>query len=184
MVRLDELVRSSATCTACPLSITRTQVVFSSGPSDARLVLLGEAPGAEEDVRGIPFVGRSGQLLGVLLDEVGLSRDAIYVTNVVKCRPPANRTPNRAEVSACARWLTPQLDDLGARLIVSLGAVAGRAALGREIAITKERGHLIDGPFGAVLPTFHPAYGLRGGGKVIDLLRGDLAAARAYLENP
>ena len=184
MERLGELAAMASNCTRCALSATRTQVVFSSGPSDAALVLLGEAPGAEEDTQGIPFVGRSGQLLSRLLGEAGFVRDELYVTNVVKCRPPSNRTPNRAEIEACAQWLEPQLTEIAPRLIVTLGAVAARAALGTEVKITSVRGQLHQGPFGPVLPTYHPAYGLRGGPKVVDLLRADLLAARAYLEGP
>lgn len=147
-------------------------------------MLLGEAPGAEEDACGIPFVGRSGQLLVRLLDEVGLVRNEIYITNVVKCRPPQNRAPEAKEVAACAQWLGPQLEALSPTLIVTLGAVAAKAALGVEVKITKVRGVFVKGPSAQVLPTFHPAYALRGGPKVADLLRADLAAARAYLEKP
>jgi uracil-DNA glycosylase len=174
---LAELASSAADCRACGLAATRTKVVFSSGPEDASLVLLGEAPGAEEDLRGVPFVGRSGQLLSDLLAEVGLERHELYVTNVVKCRPPKNRTPSRTEVVACQRWLEPQLRRLAPRAVVALGAVAARAALGRPVGVSKVRGQLLEGPFGPVVPTFHPAYALRGGARVAEQLRADLATA-------
>jgi DNA polymerase len=184
MDSLTELAREAAGCTRCALSTTRTQVVFSSGPETASLLLLGEAPGAEEDAQGVPFVGRSGQLLSRLLDEVGLDRTEIYVTNVVKCRPPSNRTPSPAEITTCAPWLDAQLEAMAPRLIVSLGAVAAEAALGTKVKITAVRGQLTQGSRAMVLPTFHPAYGLRGGPRVVEQIRADLASARAYLESP
>jgi DNA polymerase len=174
---LDELRLASATCQHCELAATRTQVVFSSGPSTSPLVLLGEAPGAEEDARGIPFVGQSGQLLVRLLSEVGLDRDSLYVTNVVKCRPPENRTPTKDEVATCAQWLEPQLRALAPAVIVALGAVAAKSVLGNQITISKVRGQRFEGPFGSVIPTFHPAYGLRGGAAVVEQIRSDLAVA-------
>ena len=181
--RLEELRGASSRCQDCELAATRTQVVFSSGPSTSPLLLLGEAPGAEEDARGVPFVGRSGQLLVRLLSEVGLERDWLYVTNVVKCRPPGNRTPTKEEVATCAQWLEPQLRTLAPVVIVALGAVAAKSVMGNQITISQVRGQCFEGPFGTVVPTFHPAYGLRGGSAVVDKIRSDLAVAAELVKD-
>ena len=112
-------------CTRCPeLASTRTQVVGGSGPADARLVVVGEAPGAVEDQTGVPFVGRSGQLLDRLLLEVGTSREQVAVLNTVKCRPPGNRVPSRVETANCRPWTTRQLEEMSPRLVVTLGLSA------------------------------------------------------------
>jgi DNA polymerase len=179
---LELLATEASTCTSCELSRTRHRVVFSSGPPDATLMLVGEAPGAEEDVAGLPFVGRSGALLGSLLDELGLARDALYVTNVVKCRPPANRNPARSEVVACRRYLEGQLSEVAPRVVVSLGNIATRALLETTAPISVLRGSAHLSPSGrCVVPTFHPAAGLRGGPAVVAKIREDLARAAGLL---
>ena len=178
MTRLELLAAEASSCTACALSQTRHRVVFSSGPSDADLMLVGEAPGAEEDEAGLPFVGRSGQLLGRLLEELGLERDELYVTNVVKCRPPANRRPSRVEVAACHRYLTGQLEEVEPKVVVSLGNTATQALLETSSPISSLRGRQHLSPSGRqVLPTFHPAAGLRGGATVVGQIREDLTRA-------
>jgi DNA polymerase len=166
-------------CTRCAeLAATRTQVVVGSGPPDARLVVVGEAPGAVEDQTGVPFVGRSGQLLDRLLTEAGTSRADVAVLNTVKCRPPGNRVPSRTETANCRPWTTRQLQELSPSLVVPLGLSATSWFLGKT-TLGAVRGvvHEVDGR--RVLPTYHPAAALRGGplGEAMTRLREDLALA-------
>jgi DNA polymerase len=159
---LTETVRH---CVACPeLAATRTQVVPGELPQGgARLVLLGEAPGAQEDASGVPFVGRAGQLLDVLLADAGLDRREVGVMNVLKCRPPGNRKPSRTELATCAPWLDRQLALAAPRLVVTLGGTAAEWALGRGVRLGAARGvvHHVRG-FRAVV-TYHPSAALRFG---------------------
>jgi len=153
-------------CVACPeLAATRQHVVFGQRPAAApyELVLLGEAPGADEDASGLPFVGRSGQLLDLLLAEAGLARAAVGVVNVLKCRPPGNRKPARAEMANCRGWLDQQLALLDPLLVLTLGGTATEAMLGRGARLTQLRGqdHLVDGR--VVVATYHPSAAIRFG---------------------
>jgi len=182
---MDDLLARAATCTRCSLSLTRQRVVIGSGPLSARVALIGEAPGKSEDEGGEPFIGRSGRLLFELVaDELGLSREQCYVTNVVKCRPPANRTPTRAEVATCRPWLEEQLDQLRAVAVITLGNTATRAVLVTNEPIGAMRGRSF--PLGAttVVPTLHPAAALRGGPSVVAMMREDLAVVRTLLDAP
>jgi len=179
---LDVLQVAASTCVRCGLADTRTQVVFGSGRPHADLLLLGEAPGADEDRLGQPFVGRSGQLLVRLLgEELGLGRDDVYIANIAKCRPPDNRNPTRAEAESCRPWLDGQLDAVAPRVVVTFGNVPTQAMLGIRDGITKVRGstYTVDGR--RVVPTLHPAYVLRGGAAPMALLRTDLQRAGAEL---
>ncbi|MCW2599153.1 MAG: phage polymerase-related protein [Frankiales bacterium] len=173
---LDADIRA---CTACALlAAFRTTVVVGTAPPGARLVVVGEAPGALEDETGFPFVGRSGQLLDRLLAEAGLPRDRVAVLNTVKCRPPGNRVPTAHETANCRPWLSQQLAVLDPHLIVTLGLSAAAWFLGRTtLHAVRGRVHEVDGR--RVLPTFHPAAALRGGpeGEPMRLLREDLATA-------
>jgi DNA polymerase len=166
-------------CTRCPeLVATRTQVVVGSGPPDARIVVVGEAPGAVEDETGVPFVGRSGQLLDRLLDEAGTSRAQVAVLNTVKCRPPGNRVPTKDETARCRPWTTAQLAELSPAVVVTLGLSATSWFLGKTpLGPVRGRVHEVDGQ--RVLPTYHPAAALRGGprGEAMTRLREDLALA-------
>jgi DNA polymerase len=166
-------------CTRCEeLATTRTQVVVGSGPTDARLVVVGEAPGAVEDQTGVPFVGRSGQLLDRLLAEAGMPRDEVAVINTVKCRPPGNRVPTRAETANCRPWTSRQLGEMAPRLVVPVGLSATSWFLGRTaLGPVRGRVHETDGL--RVLPTYHPAAALRGGplGEAMTRLREDLQLA-------
>lgn len=176
---LAALAAAARTCAACPeLAATRTQVVVGQLPPGARLLVMGEAPGAAEDETGHPFVGRSGQLLDLLLAEVGLPREHVAVLNTVKCRPPANRLPTRAESTACRPWATRQLELAAPAVVVALGLSATRWFLG-PTTLGAVRGRLHDRPGLRVLPTYHPAAALRGGpqGEPRRLLRADLALA-------
>ncbi|MDQ3610425.1 MAG: uracil-DNA glycosylase [Actinomycetota bacterium] len=180
-VDLPALAACARTCTACPeLAATRTQVVPGVVPAGSRLLLLGEAPGASEDVAGLPFVGRSGQLLDVLLAEVGVARAHVAVLNTVQCRPPGNRPPTRAESATCRPWAERQLELAAPSVVVSLGLSATRWFLG-PTSLSAVRGRLHDAGGYRVLPTFHPSAALRfgPGGEPRRLLQEDLALAVA-----
>lgn len=180
---LIALAGLARTCTACPeLAATRTQVVVGEVPAGARLLVMGEAPGASEDQTGRPFVGRSGQLLDELLCEVGLDRASVAVLNTAKCRPPANRPPTRAEAAACRPWAERQLALARPVVVVALGLSATRWFLG-PTSLAAVRGRVHDHPLAPVLPTYHPSAALRWGpaGEPRRLLREDLALAAGLL---
>jgi DNA polymerase len=160
----------------------RTQVVVGMGDPNAPLMFVGEGPGAEEDRQGLPFVGRSGKLLDQLMfEELGVTRDHVYITNVVKCRPPNNRDPEPDEISSCNPWLEQQLDLIDPKVIVTLGKFASQLLLDTKQAITKLRGASY--PYGdrVLVPTVHPAYVLRGGGEPMAQMRADLVRAKQVL---
>lgn len=170
-------------CTACALARTRTQVVFGAGSSSAGLMFVGEAPGADEDRLGEPFVGRSGQLLTRLIDGIGLTRADVYIANVVKCRPPGNRDPQADEIAACRPFLEAQIDHVAPRVLMTLGNFATRLLLDTKVGITKLRGGEFGYRSGAVLvPTLHPAAVLRGGGTALAQARADFVVAKRALE--
>ena len=149
-------------CTRCKLHQQgRTQIVFGVGNPSADLMFVGEAPGADEDVQGIPFVGRAGQLLTKIIEAIGLTRDDVYIANVIKCRPPGNRNPEPDEVAECEPFLFQQIDAIGPRVIVALGAFAAKALLRTEDSISRLRGRVFDFRGARLVPTFHPAYLLR-----------------------
>jgi uracil-DNA glycosylase len=182
---MSDLATRAADCTRCRLSETRQRVVGGSGPITAALALVGEAPGRTEDEGGQPFIGQSGRLLFRLIaDEMALTRTQCYVTNVVKCRPPANRTPTTAEVAACRPWWLEQLALLSARVIVTLGNTSTRAILETMAPISTVRGQVFDVAGHVVIPTFHPAAALRGGPAVKAQMRADLRVAAALLASP
>lgn len=178
------LVTASSSCVACPeLAATRTTVVVGEAPPGARLALVGEAPGADEDRTGRPFVGRAGQLLDSVLAEAGLDRAAVAVMNVLQCRPPGNRPPARDEAVRCRGWLDRKLALAGPELVVTLGLTAAAWFLGRGVRLGAVRGtvHEVDGR--RVLPTYHPSAAIRFGpaGAPLAHLREDLAHAAALL---
>ncbi len=180
--RLAELAVEAAGCTRCPLAATRTQVVFGVGDPDADLMFVGEAPGRDEDLRGEPFVGRSGQLLDRLLaEEVGIGRERVYIANVVKCRPPDNRDPRPEEIGACRPYLDQQVALIAPRVVVTLGNFATRLLLDTDRGITTLRGTSY--PLGdtMLVPTFHPAAALRGGGVVLAQMRADFVRAKLLM---
>jgi DNA polymerase len=161
--RLPELAREVAGCIRCGLATDRRQTVFARGSAEARLCFVGEAPGAEEDEQGLPFVGRAGQLLDRMIGAMGLSpEDDVYVCNIVKCRPPGNRRPEPEEIATCIPYLHEQLSVVQPRVIVALGNTAVGALLDTKIGITKLRGQwkLYRGQT-LVMPTYHPSYLLR-----------------------
>jgi uracil-DNA glycosylase family 4 len=149
-------------CTRCKLcTLGRSQIVFGIGNPKARLMFVGEAPGEEEDERGEPFVGRSGQLLTKIIEAIGLSREQVYIANVIKCRPPNNRNPEPDEVAACEPYLFRQIDVINPTVIVPLGKFAAQCLLKTTDPITRLRGRRFDYRGTTLIPTFHPAYLLR-----------------------
>ncbi len=162
MNSLEALKAQAAGCTACRLQESRTQVVFGEGNPDARLMFVGEAPGADEDRLGRPFVGKAGQLLDRILEAAGIPRESVYISNVVKCRPPGNRTPLPDEVKVCTgRWLLPEIELIRPLIIAPLGSVATQFFLGQKVSITKVRGQWFEWHGIRVFPMFHPAFLLR-----------------------
>ena len=179
---LAEVERDAKGCTRCPLAGSRTQVVFGVGDGAADLMFVGEAPGQQEDLQGEPFVGRSGQLLDRLVwEEMGLTRDRFYIANTVKCRPPGNRDPEPAEIAACRPWLESQVDLIDPKVVVTLGNFAAKLLLGTAEGITKVRGRAYPFRRGVLVPTYHPAAVLRGGGARAAQMRADLVRAKQYL---
>jgi DNA polymerase len=148
-------------CRRCRLCERRTQVVFGVGDPGAKLMFIGEGPGADEDAQGEPFVGRAGQLLTKMIEAMGLKRSQVYIANVVKCRPPENRTPLPDEVATCSPFLFRQITAIGPRVIVCLGTPSAQAILGTRETITRLRGTFREVGGFRVMPTFHPAYLLR-----------------------
>ncbi|MEE8638490.1 MAG: uracil-DNA glycosylase [Candidatus Margulisiibacteriota bacterium] len=160
----DEVKAIAEKCEKCSLSKGRNKVVFGNGPVPCDLMLIGEAPGAEEDAQGLPFIGRAGQLLTKILESVGIKRpDDIYITNTVKCRPPNNRAPLPKEQSACAPYLEVQIKRVKPKVILLAGAPAVQAILKRDEPMSKLRGQWmkLPGTNISVMPIFHPAYLLR-----------------------
>jgi uracil-DNA glycosylase len=184
--RLVDVYREASTCTKCPLSETRTKVVFGNGDSDADLMFVGEGPGAEEDRQGLPFVGRAGGLLTQLLGEIGLARDDVFVTNVVRCRPPGNRDPQPDEIEACRPYLERSVVLIEPRVIATLGNFATKLLTGNPTGITKVRGtpqvHELGGHTVFLLPLFHPAAALRTPA-LAETLRQDFATLPGLLED-
>ena len=149
-------------CIRCGLCEGRTQIVFGDGNPRADLLFIGEGPGEQEDLRGLPFVGRAGELLTRMIEKgLGIPRSEVYICNIVKCRPPGNRTPLAKEVAACRPFLDGQIDAVQPRVIVTLGKPASSLLLGRDIAITRVRGTWHEYRGIPVMPTFHPAFVLR-----------------------
>lgn len=169
IVEYTEQIKDIAlTCTKCDLSKTRTKVVFSDGLPTAPIMLIGEGPGENEDLTGVPFVGRAGQLLDRILASGGISRENdVYISNVVKCRPPKNRTPYDNEVEACSIYLRNQIELTQASIILLTGATAMIAILGQSQPITKVRGSWIEQNGKWIMPIFHPSYLLRNPSKEV-----------------
>ena len=170
-------------CTRCKLCRARTNIVFGVGNPRAPLMFVGEGPGADEDARGEPFVGRAGQKLNEMIQAIGLRRADVYIANVVKCRPPDNRTPEPDEVQTCSPFLFRQIEAIAPRVIVALGSPAAKTLLGTKVGITQLRGTW--GRFRGipVMPTFHPAYLLRAyTTENRRLVFDDLKAARARMD--
>jgi uracil-DNA glycosylase family 4 len=180
---LEDIRRDLGDCRRCKLWSTRTNIVFGEGNPKAELMFIGEGPGADEDATGRPFVGRAGQLLTKMIEAIGLKREDVYIANVVKSRPPGNRTPESDEVKACIPFLFRQIAAIHPKLIVALGNPAMQALLDTKIGITKMRGNFQNYPGIPeikVMPTFHPAYLLRSPDKKREAWE-DLKLVRAFL---
>jgi uracil-DNA glycosylase family 4 len=158
---LESIRADLGDCRRCKLCSGRTNIVFGSGTSQTRLVFVGEGPGADEDAQGLPFVGAAGQLLTKIIEAIQLTRDEVYICNVVKCRPPLNRVPEEDEIAACSPFLFRQIESIRPQVICCLGAVATQTVLGTKAAVGKLRGRFHDFRGIQVMPTWHPAYLLR-----------------------
>ncbi len=171
MVRdtLENIRLDLGNCRRCKLHADRKKIVFGAGDSHAKLVFVGEGPGYDEDVQGEPFVGAAGQLLTRIIEAMGLTRDNVYICNIIKCRPPKNRNPEQDEISACLPFLERQLKAIQPEFICALGNFAARTLLKTEKPISKLRGEFHRYMGIRVMPTFHPAYLLRSPGKKRDV---------------
>ncbi len=181
----EELIRlaeQASTCTACGLAATRTHVVFGDGNPQAQVMFVGEGPGRNEDLQGLPFVGAAGQLLNRLLSEIGLQRSDTYIANVVKCRPPGNRDPRPDEITACKGYLAEQIRLIDPVVVMTMGNFATKLLLKEERGITRLRGRAYPWWNRIVIPTFHPAAALRGGASVLASMQEDFALVKATLD--
>jgi DNA polymerase len=181
---LEELRESISGCTRCPLSETRTQTVFGSGSTTADLMFVGEAPGFHEDKQGVPFVGSAGQLLGKLLAGIGMTREDVFVANVLKCRPPGNRDPQPEEIAACESHLFRQIELIQPKVICTLGNFATKLLSGKPDGITKVHGReqqvVLGGTRVLLFPIFHPAAALYTP-RMLDVLAEDFSRLPALL---
>jgi DNA polymerase len=187
VIDIASVQREAAGCVKCRLAEGRTQVVWSAGNLDSKLLFIGEAPGFHEDKQGIAFVGAAGQLLDTLLAEIGLDRTTAAIVNVIKCRPPGNRDPLPDEIEACRPWLEAQLEHMRPQVIVTLGNFATRYILEEQVGITRARGRRYSRRGATVIPTFHPAAALRGGRfgglSPVDAIRQDLRVVKEVLDS-
>ncbi len=177
---LDEIREDLGDCQRCKLAPTRKTIVFGQGDPHAALVFVGEGPGADEDEQGLPFVGRAGKLLNRMIQCIDMKREEVYICNIVKCRPPSNRTPEKDEVDACSPFLFRQLGAIKPRLVCCLGAPAMRTLLGIKEGITRVRGQIFDFASTKVLVAYHPAYILRNP-REEKILREDFEKIREFL---
>lgn len=165
LLSLQTLQKNIDGCQRCKLHAGRTHIVFGSGNSRADLILIGEGPGEQEDLQGVPFVGPAGDLLTKILEAINMSRDEVYITNIVKCRPPGNRDPEADEIAACAPFLQQQIDYIQPKIICALGRCAAQTLLQTDTSLSRLRGRFHD--YGRIrsgirlMPTYHPAYLLR-----------------------
>lgn len=162
---LEVIREEMGDCQRCKLSLTRTQIVFGTGSREADLFFVGEGPGRDEDLQGEPFVGRAGQLLTRMIEAMGLSREKVYIANIIKCRPPNNRNPEADEITTCRPFLERQIAAIRPKVICALGTFAAQTLLDTERRISDLRGRFHDLDGVKVLPTFHPAYLLRNPGQ-------------------
>ena len=185
--RLVEVYKEASVCTRCPLSDTRTNVVFGAGNANAELMFVGEAPGAEEDRQGLPFVGRAGSLLTELLAGIGLRREDVFIANVLLCRPPGNRDPQPLEIESCTPWLDAKFELIQPRVVATLGNFATKLLTGNRAGITRVRGtlqvHELGGRGVFVMPLLHPAAALRTP-SLTEVLREDFAKLPELLGRP
>ena len=177
----EELENSIKNCQKCKLCKTRQNIVFGTGDKKAKLMFIGEGPGADEDRLGEPFVGRAGKLMNLAFEMVGIKREEVYIANIVKCRPPQNRNPEEDESQACMDYLRNQVILVKPEIIVLLGSVALKNILGKEYGITQARGKWIDKKGIHYMPTWHPAALLRDENKKVDFIK-DLMTVKSVIE--
>ena len=177
----EELEESIKQCNRCKLCNGRTNIVFGTGNKDAKFMLIGEGPGADEDAQGIPFVGKAGQLMDKAFDGLGIKREEVYIANIIKCRPPNNRDPERDEIISCMDYLRNQVILVKPKIVVLLGRIALQNILGEEYGITASRGKIIEKRGITYIPTWHPAALLRDETKKIDFWN-DLKLAKKEVE--
>ena len=158
---LDAIRADLGDCTRCPLCETRNKIVYGDGDANASLMFVGEGPGADEDEQGLPFVGRGGQLLNNMINAMGLSREQVYIANIVKCRPPQNRVPENMEANTCTPFLFRQIDAIRPKLLVALGATAATYLMAAKAPLNSLRGRIHDCRGAKLIVTYHPAYLLR-----------------------
>jgi DNA polymerase len=180
---LDQILEDLGDCRRCRLAAGRHSIVFGQGNPHAELVFVGEGPGADEDAQGLPFVGRAGRLLNKMIELAGMKREEVYICNIVKCRPPNNRTPLPDEIETCSPFLFRQIRTIKPRLVCCLGAPAVKTLLGVKEGITKIRGRFYDFRGTKALPTFHPAYILRNP-REEKILREDFQKIVDFLNSP
>jgi len=167
----EELEESIKGCNKCKLCKTRQNIVFGEGNKNAKIMFIGEGPGADEDRKGEPFVGKAGKLMNLAFEALGIKREEVYIANVVKCRPPSNRNPEDDEAFACLNYLRNQVLLVKPEIIVLLGSIALKNILGKEYGITASRGKLIEKKGIMYMPTWHPAALLRDENKKIDFIK-------------
>lgn len=167
----EELEEKCKNCDKCDLAKTRKNVVIGTGNKNAKIMFIGEGPGADEDMQGVPFVGKAGKLMDKAFEGIGIKREEVYIANIVKCRPPQNRNPEDEEAQNCREYLESQIKLVNPRIIVLLGSVSLKNILGKEYGITQERGKIIEKDGIKYIPTFHPAALLRDEEKKIDFFK-------------
>lgn len=182
---LNQLYEPYKACSMCPLAkLGRTNVVFGEGNPDARLMLIGEAPGHDEDIQGRPFIGRSGMLLTKALEALGICRQDLYIANIIKCRPPNNRAPLPQEISICKKLLLDkQINIIRPQIICTLGSSAINALLNEKLSITKIRGKQYHYQDITIIPTFHPAYVLRNRKELQKMMKDLQTASKLAMNN-
>lgn len=179
---LDSIRADLKDCKRCKLSPTRKNIVFGSGNPNAELMFVGEAPGADEDEQGLPFVGRAGQLLTKIIEAIDLNRNDVFICNILKCRPPGNRNPEADEIAACEQFLFRQIASVKPKIICALGAFGAQTLLRTTESIGRLRGRLIDYRGVKLIATFHPAYLLRNPNEKRKVWE-DMLVVRRYLES-
>jgi uracil-DNA glycosylase, family 4 len=178
----EDLEKSILECKKCRLCTNRTNIVFGQGNKKARLMFIGEGPGADEDKQGIPFVGKAGQLMNNAFQALKINREDVYIANIVKCRPPSNRVPEDDEVQTCLNYLRNQVILIKPKIIVLLGSTALKNILGKEYGITAVRGNWMEKNGIKYMPTWHPAALLRDENKKIEFWQ-DLKEVKKYIDN-
>lgn len=178
----EDLEKSILECKKCRLCTNRTNIVFGQGNKKARLMFIGEGPGADEDKQGIPFVGKAGRLMNNAFQALEINREDVYIANIVKCRPPSNRVPEDDEVQTCLNYLRNQVILIKPKIIVLLGSTALKNILGKEYGITAVRGNWMEKNGIKYMPTWHPAALLRDENKKIEFWQ-DLKEAKKYIDN-